>query len=200
MAGSWCTSDEVAARLTAGADLDLCQEYAELATSTLYVMTGRKFAGESTVISMHEINRRGYAITTAWLPVRALTEATIDDEIVTAFLAPGGTYVVFNRVHVGRMAKLTLEVGQNPPISGKRAAAALAADLVRGDSRYAAGGATDTRPSPRLQSVSRQGVTYTYIDPTVLAEKNMTGVTEVDTFIAAVNPSGAQYQPKVVTL
>jgi hypothetical protein len=197
---SWCTAAEVDARVQGTPPTPLLTEFAEQATSILYVLSGRRFGGEATVVSTHEIDRRGYVKLTDWAPVRDVTTATIDGAEVAYALSPAGTYVVFPPQYVRQVVVLTLEVGQNPPAAGRNAAAALAAEMLRGDPRYVAlGDYSDTRPASRITSISRQGVSYSFADPGGLAEKNLTGVYEVDLFLRAANPNGMRHQPKVVT-
>jgi hypothetical protein len=196
---SWCSTDEVDALVQGSPDVELLQEHADHATSLLYTLSGRRYRGEATVVSTHQINRRGYVSLTSWLPVREVVAATIEGIPVTASLSPAGSYVSFSPHLAGKIVTLTLEVGQEPPPMARKAAAALAAEILRSDSRYEMLGAGDTRPASRLLSISRQGVTYTYADPTALLQNNMTGVYTVDLFLRAVNPTGARFQPKVVT-
>ena len=196
---SWCTPAEVDALIEGSPSTELLQEHADLATSILYALSGRRYRGESTVVAQYEINRRGYASLTAWLPVRGVVSATIDGAPVSYSLSPAGSFVQFPLQLAGRIVELTLEVGENPSPMARRAADALAAEILRGDPRYGELGAGDVRPASRLTSIARQGVTYTFADPTSLLENNMTGVYAVDLFLRAVNPSGARFQPKVVT-
>jgi hypothetical protein len=200
MVQSWCTVDEVNARVKGSPDAALLQEYADYATSTLYVMTGRRYNGEATVMAQFQIDRRGYVNLVPWLPVRGIVSAEIAGQPVACLMSAAGSYAVLSRLNAGLFVDLILQVGQNPPEMGRRAAAALAADMLRGDSRYAESGATDTRPDARLTSITRQGVTYTYASPSELAEGGLTGIPEVDRFVKSVNPTGAQFQSKVVTV
>jgi hypothetical protein len=196
---SWCTSDEVGSRVMGNPPVELLQEFANRATSILYTLSGRRFPGESTVNSTHEIDRRGYIKLNDWQPVRGVSAATIDGVLVPFSLSPAGTYVVFALDYARKLVTLTLQVGQNPPASGRDAAAALAAEMLRGDPRYAAlGQLDDIRPASRITSIARQGVSYSFADPGGLAEKNLTGVYEVDLFLRAANPNGMRHQPKVV--
>jgi hypothetical protein len=196
---SWCSPTDVDDLVEGSAPIELLQEMADHATSLLYSMSGRRYRGVATVESVHEINRRGYASLTAWLPVNEIVSATIDGRPVTAALSPAGSYATFPRQHAGKFVTLTLSVGQNPPPMAEKAAAALAAELLRGDSRYEVLGASDVRHSSRITSIARQGVTVTYTDPSSMLDNNMTGVYAVDLFLRAVNPTGARFQPKVVT-
>jgi hypothetical protein len=196
---SWCSADDVGARVEGNAPLSLCQEFAEQATSILYDLTGRKFSGPVTLVVSIEVNRRGYLKLTDFAPVMSVTGVDVGGAPVDFTLSPAGTFITVDVALRGQVADVTLSSGQTVPVSGQRAAAALAADLMRGDPRYAALGATDVRQQSRVTSVSRQGVTYTYADPATLLQTDMTGIADVDLFIRAVNPNGMRYQPKVVS-
>jgi hypothetical protein len=195
----WCTEAEVNNLVKGNPPLELLREYAAHATSTLYSWSGRRYSGEATVQARFEIDRRGYVRLTAWLPVRDVTSATVDGTAIPFNLSPAGTYVEFSPLLRGKIVVLTLAVGQNPPPMGRSAAAALAAEMLRSDPRYEALGAGDTRPAARLTSITRQGVTMTFADPADLMRNGMTGVYAVDLFLQAVNPTGARFQPKVIT-
>lgn len=49
----------------------------------------------------------------------------------------------------------------------------------------------------RVQTVSRQGVTYQKVDPTDIYEKGATGLSEVDLWVSAVNPHRHRQAPAV---
>jgi hypothetical protein len=201
---SWCSSNDVKVRVRGNPSDELAQEYADEATSLLYEMTGRRFTTESNVNVTYQINGNGYVKLTAWVPVRAITSATVNGVAVIPVLSPGGTYAIFDLSLAYQIAAMTIAVGQDPPIAGKIAAAALAAAMLRSDVRYQSTGVGGAAPSdvlanPRPTSITRQGVTYTYTDPVTLAEKQLTGVDEADKFLRAANPNGMRYQPKVVT-
>lgn len=197
----WCTTDEVAALIKAVPTDELLNTYAELATSILYDLSGRAFAGEGTVQVNYQIDHRGYVKLNDWQPVRSIVSSQVDGDDVSTSLSPAGTFVTFDRVYARRTATLVIEVGQNPPASGRRAAAALAAELVRGDPEYAkTEGADDVRPPFRITSITRQGVSYTYANPNDSTKEGLTGIYEVDLFLRAVNPGSARSQPKVVPL
>lgn len=195
----WCTEAEVANLVAGNPDISLLREYAAYATSYLYTHSGRRFAGESTVVADFEVDRRGYIKLTAWLPVREIVSATINGVPVLFNLSPAGTFVEVSRTLRGKIVRLTFEQGENPPPLGRQAAAALAAEMLRGDPRYAALSPGDTRPDARLKSITRQGVTMEFVDQTALMTSGLTGVYSVDLFLRAVNPTGARYQTKVVT-
>lgn len=201
---SWCSSDDVAARVAGSPSSALCQEFADQATSILYAMSGRKFAGTSTIIASAEIDRRGYIKLGPFQPVNSVSDVSLTNTdgtttSITFAVSPAATFITVDTSLRGQIATVTMSVGQNVPTSGISAAAALAADLLRGDPRYATLGASDVRPSSRILSIQRQGVSYTFIDPVTLQEKDMTGIQDVDLFLRAVNPNGMRYQPKVVS-
>lgn len=49
----------------------------------------------------------------------------------------------------------------------------------------------------RVQSVARQGVSYTMVDPADIYAAGKTGLSEIDLWLAAVNPTALQQRPTV---
>jgi hypothetical protein len=80
------------------------------------------------------------------------------------------------------------------PTGGKVAAGVMAAEYRRSLCGQ------DCKLPPRVQSVTRQGVEMTMIDTAEYLDKGRTGVTEVDQWLAAVNPSGLRQASSVYSL
>jgi hypothetical protein len=195
---SWCTADEVAARVRGNPPAELLQEFADRATSLLFVLSGRRYRGRAMVMAAFQVDSRGYVKMNAWVPVQQIVSSTVPINLL-----PGGTTAVVSPRLAYTVVSLTFEYGEDPPASGRDAAAALAAEMLRGDSRYAdlvrgTPAEADIRPSSRITSIARQGVTYSFADPGALARENLTGVYETDLFLRAANPTGMRHQPKVV--
>lgn len=197
---SWCTTDDVAALIEGVLEVDVLQEFADQATDTLYILSGRKFTGSVDAVVSATATHQGIIKLANWQPVTAVESVTIDDVDVEFTISTAMTFVTVSSRYRHKLASIALTYGQAAPASGRRAAKALAAEMVRGDSRYIATGASDARPSSRLTSITRQNVTYSFADPSTLMKTNQTGVYAVDLFLQAVNPQGARYQPKVVTI
>lgn len=87
---------------------------------------------------------------------------------------------------------ITYTYGTPPPAAGKRAAIRLANELILSDR----GSAACALPE-RISNVSRQGVSYTMLDPQEFISNGKVGIYEIDLFLAAVNPSKAKKRPKV---
>jgi hypothetical protein len=83
---------------------------------------------------------------------------------------PGGFVVTYRR-------------GVPVPAGGRYAAGQLACELAK-----AMVSDKDCRLPRRVQSVVRQGVQRTFIDPAELARDGLTGLPEVDQWLGAVNP------------
>jgi hypothetical protein len=196
---SWCSADEVGSRVQGTVPAELLQEVADRATSLLYTLSGRRFQGRKMVTIEAQVDARGYIKLTPWVPVRNVTSL----DYPGIGLTPAGTAAVVPRGMAGRIIPLTIDYGEDPPASGRDAAAALAAHMLRGDSRYAelvkgTPAQEDVLPPSHVTSIARQGVTYSYADRAALAREDQTGVFEVDLFLRAVNPIGMRHQPKVV--
>lgn len=90
---------------------------------------------------------------------------------------------------------ITYTYGLNPPSAGIRAAIRLANELILADS-----GSSDCSLPERITSVSRQGVSYTVMDPQEFLANGRVGLYEVDLFLTAVNPIKAKKRPKIFSV
>lgn len=90
---------------------------------------------------------------------------------------------------------VTYTYGTPPPASGKRAAIRLANELILSDK-----GSANCALPERISSVSRQGVSYTIMDPQTFISNGKVGIYEIDLFLAAVNPNKAKKRPKVFSV
>lgn len=88
--------------------------------------------------------------------------------------------------------EITYSYGTPPPAAGKRAAIRLANEVILSDM----GSAACALPE-RISSVSRQGVSYTIMDPQEFISNGKVGIYEIDLFLASVNPTKAKKRPKV---
>lgn len=87
--------------------------------------------------------------------------------------------------------------GDPPPESGVQAAVALAVELALGRIN-----SNECQLPQRVQSITRQGVTMTVLDPQDFLENGRTGLYVVDLFLSAVNPQsraqrGAVWSPDI---
>jgi hypothetical protein len=87
---------------------------------------------------------------------------------------------------------VTYSFGTPPPSAGKRAAIRLANELILADK-----GSPNCSLPERISSVSRQGVSYTVMDPQEFINNGKVGIYEIDLFLASVNPQKAKKRPKV---
>jgi len=129
-------------------------------------------------------------------PISSIVEIVIGGEPL-----PTGAYHVENWVHVvrddgGRWPEcndgdwqVTVRFGVEVPVIGQLAAGEMLCEFVK-----ACTGQKDCRLPQRVQSLSRQGVSMAFIDPSEFLEKGKTGLYLPDLFISAVNP-GRLYAP-----
>lgn len=89
---------------------------------------------------------------------------------------------------------ITYTHGLNPPAAGVHAAGLLADQFV-----YSWCGSDECRLPERVTSISRQGVSYTVLDPQEYVRDGRTGIYLVDLFIHSANPSGAKLRARVFT-
>jgi hypothetical protein len=87
---------------------------------------------------------------------------------------------------------VTYTFGAPPPALGRLAAKALADQYI-----LALDGSDECQLPQRVTSVSRQGMSWTLLDPQEFLDKGRTGIYQVDLFISTVNPSGAKLRARV---
>lgn len=92
---------------------------------------------------------------------------------------------------VGTMS-FVMRWGSLPPATSKTAMSKLTAELVK----LRTGDKTCELPS-RVQSVARQGVSFTLLDPMTFLDEGKTGVYLIDQFIVVANPSGSKRPPGI---
>lgn len=90
---------------------------------------------------------------------------------------------------------ITYRHGANPPELGRIAAIRLANELIKSVTDLENCSLPD-----RVTSVSRQGLSYTILDPQTFIENGRTGVYEIDLFIKTANPDNARKKPKVFSV
>jgi hypothetical protein len=81
--------------------------------------------------------------------------------------------------------------GVEVPPGGRYAAGVYACELLKA----CTGG--QCRLPRRVQSLTREGVTLTFLDPMDFLDKGRTGIPEVDQWLAAVNPTGQRAPSQV---
>lgn len=91
-----------------------------------------------------------------------------------------------------RGVTITYSYGVYPPSIGVAAAIKLGNEFLK---LYT--DATDCQLPERVTAVSRQGISYTVLDPQTFLQDGRTGIYEIDLFLKAVNPTGAKKRPRV---
>lgn len=136
-------------------------------------------------------------------PVCGITEITLDGEV----LPPEGYTLEGSRLYrldgewptqdltrpLGEPGTWSVQYEQGlPPPAG----ADVMVGILAKDFWNACTGGKCRLPR-RVSTVSRQGVTYQKVDPTDIYEQGATGISEVDLWIAAVNPYRHRQPPAV---
>jgi hypothetical protein len=88
--------------------------------------------------------------------------------------------------------EVTYTYGAPPPAAGKHAAKVMADQYV-----LAATGDDACALPQRVTQVSRQGMSWTLLDPQDFLDKGRTGIYQADLFLRAANPSGALLRARV---
>lgn len=132
-------------------------------------------------------------------PVLKVLSVTIDGQVLspTQYSLRNNSYIVRKSPNVWMLGPntevlVTYTHGSKPPRAGKAAATRLANEIIlwyAGDGRCAL--------PERISSVSKQGVSYTVLDPQDFIEQGKTGIYSVDAFIAAANPDKQRKKPAI---
>lgn len=193
------------------------------ASMILYKLTGEKYPGVQTSTDVITSNNYGSSMTAPKLiggqvynlphtgsrsirelDLRAKPVLSVASVEYRGALLDPSSYTLRNRSYLVRTGQslwtldpvheivVTYTHGSRPPRVGKNAAIRLANEFIlwyQGDSRC-------TLPE-RVTSVARQGVSYTILDPQDFVKEGKTGVPQVDSFIAAVNPDRQRKKPAI---
>lgn len=89
-------------------------------------------------------------------------------------------------------AAITYRHGLAPPIGGQRSAVMLALELAK-----AWVGDTKCKLPRRVESIQREGVTIGLLNNLEMLDKGRTGLVEVDSWLAAINPMRMTARPTV---
>jgi hypothetical protein len=123
--------------------------------------------------------------------VTAVTSVTIDGATFTSWRLDG-PYLVrtdgrgWPECHDRSI--VTYTYGKPPPRGGVAAVVTLAVEL--GKAAYDGDADVTCRLPERTRSVSRQGITMEVVDPQEYLADGLTGISEIDMWIRAANPSG----------
>lgn len=133
-------------------------------------------------------------------PIRSIESIKVGGKLMDP-----SRYQLRNNTHIvrtdNRLWDLTSELeisytyGVNPPAMGIAAAIRLANEFIWNDQDSE----KCTLPERISSSVSRQGVSYTVLDPQDFLDQGRTGITIVDMFINTANPAKAKKRPRVIT-
>lgn len=138
----------------------------------------------------HKLRLRGTPIHTVYSVIAGGSELDPEDWEIhnDVYLVPaaGSGWSVCSTVET------TYSYGVPPPEAGRRAARLLAEELLKSTIDP-----DSCRLPDRVTSISRQGVSFTVLDPQSFLDEGRLGLYEVDTFLRAVNPDRARMPAKV---
>lgn len=208
------------------ADTEFAYEAARTASYILWALSGRKYAGVQMVTERYGAHivpknmwkSQWYSTTidsvrefAATVPPLSLVNTSIRlrgtpvNEIHSIRIADTGevlnpdTYYVVNhsllrfRSTLLQNIEVTYSYGFPPPIAGKMAARDMAINFAR----LWGGHEEDCTFPDRVQSVTRQGVSWVLLDNQDFIAQFRTGIYAVDLFLKATNPDNARARAKV---
>lgn len=135
-------------------------------------------------------------------PVRSVTELRVSPDDDRRLVDPS-EYQVVDRTYLRALPgaswspctqdlEVTYTSGAQVPEAGLRAARVLGNELLK-----ARTGDSSCQLPDRVTSLSRQGVSFTILDPQDFLKEGRTGLYEVDLFLASANPDKARKRAKV---
>lgn len=156
-------------------------EQFEVRTRTLH-LSGRPVTATGDIASVHDYNGDPVldsdGVTPGW---------SLANGFILALTKHGFSQV---RGYCGSTLDVTYTYGAPPPGYITTAIDVLANELLLSDS-------SDCRLPDRVTSVSRQGLSWTVIDPQDFLDQGRTGIYEVDLAIRLANPGGARARTRV---
>lgn len=198
-------------------------EAIQTASTVLYKLTGEKYPGISTSTDAITSTAYSNAMTAPQLiggkmynlpraamggqrelnlrqkPVLSVQSVSVDGVLLdpSQYSLRNNAYIVRTAPHQWMLSPtseitVTYKHGARPPVAGRAAATRLANEIILwylGDNRCAL--------PERITSVSRQGVSYTILQPMDFISQGNTGIYAVDSFIAAVNPDKQRKKPAI---
>lgn len=211
----WCSGDDILQRMgvsdaeTTGLSMTKLDNFAIMATEALFEISGRQFKGESQRTVIANVGRvngtQARASLGSWWPISAVSDVvgipargTPRDLTTDEWHWSGGVVLVVPSWCARGQVQALLTHGQSPPLSGKLAAIALAVELAINDPEY--DGEEDTRLPALVTSVSRQGISQSFVSVLDVLKEGATGIHEVDQFVSTVNPRKARSRPRVRTM
>jgi hypothetical protein len=202
---------------------ELLADAISVATSILYAKTGRQFPGPCTDVwrpdgcgCQHRsrcVCRWYPSIELRSQPVVAVSEVKIDGDVLPAsawrlgdpdtpamagwlYRVDGELWPCCQDIALEATEPDTWQVtytwGASPPAGADLMTQILACELVKGWT----GG--KCRLGRGFTSITRENLSASKSDPSFLAASGLLGIPEVDEWVAAVNPSGADRPPKVL--
>jgi len=208
-------------------DPQFAEDAIAIASTVLYQLSGRKYPGlrriteeyvgegcggqSIRVSATHSIDipgaARSYDVTSTdrlWLRGRPVWQVYSVERIDTEERIEPGHYAVFDHRGIETTGcgcgcwdiccglRISYSYGAVPPASGIWAAKALAEQIC-----LSMQGSAECRLPERVTSVSRQGISYSILDPQDFLRDGRTGIYAVDLFLASVNPDRARLPARV---
>lgn len=177
------------------------ESYLTTANLILFKLTGERYPGIRTITECHSLDA-SHEYLNLWLNHSDVSD--ISEVSSGGVVIPPEDYTLRS----GRILRkesglwnmyeneicVTYTHGMNPPLPAKEAVTRLATELYLADHDKE----RCSLPS-RVTSVQTQNMTVQMIDPMDFLERGRVGITSIDYFITAVNPSRSKKRPKIVS-
>ena len=180
-----------------GVDHDLSEIAVREASWALWILSGRKLHGAGQRRDTYELVYGGRSTVRLQKPLIeiSLIEAIQPRTGDVIELVQPDWYVVGRRLHVPvqtGLLKVEYTVGSNLPPGTMFAADQVAREYI--NARLG----RKCRLPERITSVSRTGVSWTVFDPQDIIKQGMSGIPQIDTWLAMVNPTQQRRPARIV--
>lgn len=204
--GPWITATEAtgpdAWQFPTGTEVDVVDGWVAVASEILWRLSARQFPGvcegshrpapcQGRALRLPRPVRSIVSVTVDGAALVEGTDWRLDDDDRSILWRIDAAWPSVQRYDLPLTEEnawgVTYRWGAAPPLSGQRAASRLAVELWR-----AAVPSEESCLPERIQQLTREGISMAIVDPFDFMEKGRTGLYEVDLFLRAVNPTGAE--------
>lgn len=189
----WISASDVKTAVPSASDEE-ASDAAQLASEILYELSGQQYPGlcEATVAPWPTgwcyMGEGWHGIMLPHSRIASIVDVTFDGEPVDPIEYWLEGHIIYGLAPTS-LLEITYRYGQAPPLAGRKAALAFAAELAKPADKCAL--------PENVEQINRRGVTYKRRLQADIAASRKVGIGLVDLFLSTYNPSGASGMPSV---
>jgi len=181
----------------AGVELSLAEEAVREASWALWILSGRRLHAAGLRQDTYEMvwgGRSTMRLVNPLIEVTSVQAINPISGVIDDLLHPDW-YLVGRRIHIplqSGLCKIEYSVGSNLPPGTEFATEQLSREYL--NARLG----RKCRLPERITSVSRTGVSWTVFDPQDIIKQGMSGIPQIDTWLALNNPTQQRRSARIV--